>query len=99
MRPHLVPGGEQEEIEEDRLDDGRDFDIELPDQNPGQQRPDDDPEAETPELNAADQKANRKRQKDRQLGIVPQCLYEKSQDIVPVVRTVFHADKWSVRRG
>ena len=55
---------------------GRDLDVELPDQNPGQERPDDDPETEAPELDAADQEADREREEDRQLGIVPQRLYE-----------------------
>src|SRR4029077_3445902 len=77
LRAHLIPGGEEEEIEEDRLDDGRNLDVELPDQNPGQERPDDDPEAEAPELDTTDQEANRESEENRQLGIVPQRLYEK----------------------
>ena len=36
LRPHLVPGREEEQVEEDRLDERRDLDVELPDQDAGQ---------------------------------------------------------------
>ena len=77
LRSHFIPGGEEEEIEEDRLYDGGDLDVELPDQNSGQERPDDDPEAKAPELDATDQEADREREEDRQFGILLQRLYEK----------------------
>ena len=76
LRSYFVAGGEEEKIEEDYLHDRRDLDVELSDQNSGKQRPDDDPEAEAPELDAADQETERQRKEDRELGIAPQSLYE-----------------------
>jgi len=71
LRPDLVPGREQEEIEEDGLDDGGNLDVKLSDQNAGKQTTDNYPEAEAPKLDAADQEADREREEDRQLRIVP----------------------------
>jgi len=42
-------GGEQEEVEEDDLDEGRDLDVELPDDHARQEGADDVAEAERPD--------------------------------------------------
>jgi hypothetical protein len=78
LRPDLVPGREQEEVEEDRLHEGGNLDVELPDHDTGKQSPDNDAETETAELHASDQKADRERQEDREFGIVPQPMMTKS---------------------
>jgi hypothetical protein len=67
LRPDLVAGREQEEIEEDRLHERGNLDVELPDHDTGKQSPDNDAETETAELHAPDQEADREREKDRQL--------------------------------
>ena len=72
LRADLVARREQEEVEEDRLDQRRDLDVELPDQHAGQQTADDDPEAEAAELDPTDQEAERDRQEDRELRVLAQ---------------------------
>ena len=74
LRADLVSGGEEEEIEEDDLDDRRDLDIELPDQDAREQRPDDVAEAEAADPKASEDEAHGERQEDRELGIVAEGL-------------------------
>jgi hypothetical protein len=70
LRPHLVPSGEEEKIEKYGLDDGRNLDVELTYENPGQQASNDNAEAKTAEPESTDEKPDRDCQKDGQLGIL-----------------------------
>ncbi len=76
----LVPGREEKEVEEDDLDDRVDGNVELSDEDAGQQRPDDVSELEGPEPNAPEHEPHCERQEDGELGIVAKSI-----------RHVFHA--------
>src|SRR5204862_3360590 len=78
-------GREEEEIEEDRLHDRRDLDVELADQHAGQQRAHNDPKTEAPELEAPDQEANREREEDRQFRIMLQGPHNIFHTVSPRV--------------
>ncbi len=83
LRSDLVAGREQEQIEEDRLHERRNLDVELPDHDAGQQRPDHDAETEAAELQAPDQEADREREENRQFGIGPQPMYDEVHVSLP----------------
>ncbi len=55
---------------------------------------DDYAEAEAPELDAADQEADRKRQEDRQLRIAPQRVYEVVDGPLLCARSVTATGSW-----
>ena len=74
----LVSRGEEKEIEKHRLDERRNLDVELPDQHSRQKTADDDAEREAAEPHAADQKADRNREEDGELGVQT----ERGNDVV-----------------
>src|SRR5262249_52640068 len=83
LRPDLVAGREQEEVEEHGLDDARDLDAELTNQDAGEEGAHHRPETEAPDLQLADEKAERQREEDRQLRIVPEALDEPAHRLTP----------------
>jgi hypothetical protein len=98
LRSDLVTGREEEKIEEYDLDDGRDLDVELADQDTGQQSADDYPKAEAPELDATDEEADREREEDRQLGIVPQRVYEVVDGPLPSTGAPTATASWRIAK-
>ncbi len=69
LRSDFVSRREEEQIEEDRLHERRDLDVELSNHDAGEEGAHDDAEAEAAELHASDQKPDRKREKNRELRI------------------------------
>ena len=78
LRPDFIARRKQGQVEEDRLDQRGNLDVELADKDPGKQASNDNPEAETPELQPPDQKTHRKRQEDSKLGDLPKRATKKS---------------------
>ncbi len=78
LGPHLVAGGEQEQVEEDVLDGGGDLDVELADEDAGQQRAHHRPQAERPEPEPADEEADGQGEEDGQFRVLPEGLDEGS---------------------
>ena len=76
LGPHLVAGGEQEQVEEDVLDGDGDLDVELADEDTGQQGADHGPQAERPEAEPADEEAHGQGQEDGQFRVLLEGLDE-----------------------
>ena len=83
LRPDLVAGGEQEQVEEDDLDERVDLDVELPDEHAGEQRADDVAQAEAADADAPDDEPDGEGQEDRELGILAQGGDEPAHGRVP----------------
>ena len=84
LRPDLVAGGEEKEVEEDDLDDRIDVDVELSDQDAREQRPDDVAEPEGPDPDPPEHEAHRERQEDRELGIAPKRVRHVRHTATPL---------------
>ena len=76
LGPDLVPGGEQEQVEEDDLDQGVDLDVELAHEHSREEGAHDVPQAEGPEAEPPDREAQGEGQEDRELGVLPQGVDE-----------------------
>ena len=72
LRSDLVARCEEEEIEKDRLHQGRNFNVQLTDEDAGEETADDNAEREAAELHAANQESNCNRQEDRELRVLAQ---------------------------
>src|SRR5262249_31867164 len=83
LRPDLVAGREEEEVEEHGLHDTGDLDAELSDEDSREQGAHHRAEAEAPDLQLADEEAEGQRQEDRQLRIVSEALDEPTHRLTP----------------
>jgi len=72
LRSDLVARCEEEEIEKDRLHQGRNFNVQLTDEDASEETADHNAEREAAELHAANQEANCNRQEDRELRVLAQ---------------------------
>src|SRR5262249_9332518 len=79
LRADLVTGREEEEVEEDDLGDRIHLDVELPDQDAREKRPDDVADLESADLDASEKEADGERQEDRELRVVPKGLRQVRQ--------------------
>src|SRR6185295_18483382 len=72
LRPHVVPGREHEEQEEERAGEGRDLDVGLPDDHPDHQCAHHGAEAEALDLDLADEIPHAEREEDGDLREAPE---------------------------
>ena len=83
----LVPGREQEEVEEDRLHGRGDRHADLADDHSRQESAQDWTQRELPQADASEEEPDGERQEERQLGVLPECLRQARQahdNLVPL---------------
>ena len=81
LRSDAVADGEEEHEEDRRLEGLRDGDPDLSDQDPGQQRRGDRPQADAPELELAEVEPDREREEDRDLRVLAQRVEEPADHL------------------
>ena len=85
LRADLVAGGKQEQVEEDDLHERVDIDVELADDDAGEERADDVAQAERAEPNPPDHEPHSQREEDRQFGILAKRGHQSGQGRLLIV--------------